>query len=186
MTICCFHQLAISSNQHFHQLALLSICCITIFNFINFPFPFANLSSTCCFNNFQFHQLANSSTCHFINSLFHQLIISSTHYFINSIFHQLIISSTHYFINSLFHQLIISSTHYFINSLFHQIAVSAFGNFIRLLYWIANEGKSAVSFCHQVAALVPDMSHNFYLVKNHKTAKYPATIEARLKISKYS
>jgi hypothetical protein len=32
----------------------------------------------------------------------------------------------------------------------------------------ANEEKSAASFCHQVAALVPDMFSNFYLVKNKK------------------
>jgi hypothetical protein len=42
-----------------------------------------------------------------------------------------------------------------------------------------NEGKSAASFCHQVAALVPAMLCNFYLVKNHKIA------EAREKISTY-
>ncbi len=34
-----------------------------------------------------------------------------------------------------------------------------------------SEGKSAASFCRQVAAFVPDMFWNFYLVKNHKIAK---------------
>jgi hypothetical protein len=33
------------------------------------------------------------------------------------------------------------------------------------------EGKSAASFCCQVAAWSPDMFGNFYLVKNHKIAK---------------
>jgi hypothetical protein len=35
-----------------------------------------------------------------------------------------------------------------------------------------NEGISAASFCHQVAALVPDTFCNFYLVKNHKIANF--------------
>jgi hypothetical protein len=48
-----------------------------------------------------------------------------------------------------------------------------------------NEGKSAASFCHQVAALVPDMFCNFYLVKIHKIANNSATPEAREKISAY-
>jgi hypothetical protein len=42
-----------------------------------------------------------------------------------------------------------------------------------------NEGKPATSFCHQVAALVPDMFCNFYLVKNYKIANDTATSEAR-------
>ena len=46
---------------------------------------------------------------------------------------------------------------------------------------MSNEGISAASFCHQVAALVPDMVCNFYLVKNHKIANNSATIEAREK-----
>jgi hypothetical protein len=45
----------------------------------------------------------------------------------------------------------------------------------------ANEGKSAASFCHQVAALVPDMFCNFYLVKSHKISNNLATTEAREK-----
>jgi hypothetical protein len=44
-----------------------------------------------------------------------------------------------------------------------------------------NEGKSAASFCRQVAASVPDMFCNFYLVKNHKIANNSATAEAREK-----
>jgi hypothetical protein len=50
----------------------------------------------------------------------------------------------------------------------------------------SNEGKSAASLCHQVAALVPDMFHNFYFVKNHKIANNSATTEATEKISAYS
>jgi hypothetical protein len=48
-----------------------------------------------------------------------------------------------------------------------------------------NGGISAASFCHQVAALVPDRFCSFYLVKNHKIANNSATIEAREKISTY-
>ncbi len=47
-------------------------------------------------------------------------------------------------------------------------------------FWKANEGKSAASFCHKVAAWVPDM---FYLGKNHKIAKNLTAIKAREKIS---
>ncbi len=49
-----------------------------------------------------------------------------------------------------------------------------------------NEGKSAASFCRQVAALVPDMFCYFYLVKNYNIANNSATTEAREKISAYS
>jgi hypothetical protein len=42
-----------------------------------------------------------------------------------------------------------------------------------------NEGKSAASFCCQVAALVPDMFCNFYFVKNHKIVKNTTTTKAR-------
>ncbi len=49
----------------------------------------------------------------------------------------------------------------------------------------ANEGKSVASFCHHVAALVPDMFGNFYLVNNHKICTNSATNEAREKISTY-
>jgi hypothetical protein len=45
----------------------------------------------------------------------------------------------------------------------------------------ANEGKSAASFCHQVAALVPDMFCNFYFVKSHKMSNNSTTTEAREK-----
>jgi hypothetical protein len=48
-----------------------------------------------------------------------------------------------------------------------------------------NEGKSSASFCRQVAALVPDMFYNFYLVKNHKIAKNSTTTKAREKISTF-
>jgi hypothetical protein len=46
-----------------------------------------------------------------------------------------------------------------------------------------NEGNSAASFCHQLAAWVPDMLCNFYLVKNHKIAKNSKTTNARKKMS---
>jgi hypothetical protein len=48
-----------------------------------------------------------------------------------------------------------------------------------------NEGKSAASFCHLVAAVVTDMFCNLYLVKNHKIANNLATTEAREKISTF-
>jgi hypothetical protein len=47
-----------------------------------------------------------------------------------------------------------------------------------------NEGKSAASFCCQVAAAwFPDMFCNFYLLKNHKIAKNSTTTRAREKMS---
>ncbi len=46
-----------------------------------------------------------------------------------------------------------------------------------------NERKSAAIFCHQVAACVPDMFCNFYLVKSHKIAYNSATTEAIEKLS---
>jgi hypothetical protein len=48
-----------------------------------------------------------------------------------------------------------------------------------------NEGESGASFFCQVAALVPAMFCNFYLVKNHKIADNSATTEAREKMSTY-
>jgi hypothetical protein len=41
-----------------------------------------------------------------------------------------------------------------------------------------NEGKSAASFCHQVAAWVPDIFCSFYFVTNRKTAKNSTTTKA--------
>jgi hypothetical protein len=41
-----------------------------------------------------------------------------------------------------------------------------------------NEGKSAASFCRQVAALVSDMFYSFYLVENHKIANNSATTKS--------
>jgi hypothetical protein len=38
-----------------------------------------------------------------------------------------------------------------------------------------NEGKTAASFCHQMAAWFQDMFYNFYLVKNHKIDKNSTT-----------
>jgi hypothetical protein len=46
-----------------------------------------------------------------------------------------------------------------------------------------NEGKSAASFYHHVAARFPDMFCNFYLVKNHKIDKNSTTAKASDKIS---
>ena len=48
---------------------------------------------------------------------------------------------------------------------------------------VLNVGKSAASFCHQVAALVLDMFCNFYIVENHKIANNSTTTNARQKIS---
>ena len=48
---------------------------------------------------------------------------------------------------------------------------------------LCNEGKSAASFCHQAAALVPDIFCNFYLAKSHKIDNNSATADARDKIS---
>jgi hypothetical protein len=50
---------------------------------------------------------------------------------------------------------------------------------------VQNEGKSAAIFCRKMAALVPDMFCNCYLVKNHKVAYNSATTKAREKISTY-
>jgi hypothetical protein len=54
-----------------------------------------------------------------------------------------------------------------------------------LMIWLAqkpvNEGKSDASFCRQVAALIPAMLYNFYLVKNHKIIDNSATTEPREK-----
>jgi hypothetical protein len=44
-----------------------------------------------------------------------------------------------------------------------------------------NEGKSAASFCLQVAAWFPDPFCNFYIVKNHEIAKNSSTIKVREK-----
>jgi hypothetical protein len=46
-----------------------------------------------------------------------------------------------------------------------------------------SEGKSAAIFCFQVAALVPNMFCNFYLVENQKIAKNLTRIKAIEKIS---
>jgi hypothetical protein len=48
---------------------------------------------------------------------------------------------------------------------------------------MSNDGKSAASFCHQVASCFPDMFCNFYLVKNHQIAKNATTTKAREQIS---
>ncbi len=44
-----------------------------------------------------------------------------------------------------------------------------------------NQEKSVASVCHWVAAWVPEMFYNLYLVKNQKIADYSATIEAKEK-----
>ena len=43
--------------------------------------------------------------------------------------------------------------------------------------WNSPKLGSAAWFCHQVAAWVPDMFCNFYLVKSHKIANISATTE---------
>ncbi len=49
---------------------------------------------------------------------------------------------------------------------------------------LINQDKSAASFCHQVAASVPDIFCDFYAVKNNKiTKKLLATTKAGEKIS---
>jgi hypothetical protein len=50
----------------------------------------------------------------------------------------------------------------------------------------SNEGISAASFCHQVAAWFPDMFSNFYLVKNHKIAKKNTTTAKPREKNKHS
>jgi len=50
-------------------------------------------------------------------------------------------------------------------------------------YFGHNEGKSPVSFFHEVAAWFPDMICIFYFVKNHKIAKISTTTKAREEIS---
>ena len=53
----------------------------------------------------------------------------------------------------------------------------------REIVFLHLEVKSAAGFCHQVAALFPDMFCNFYVVKNHKIAQASTTTLAREKIS---
>jgi hypothetical protein len=47
---------------------------------------------------------------------------------------------------------------------------------------LLNEGKSDAIFCHQVAAWVPDMFCNSYVLKSHKIAYNSVTTEAREKL----
>jgi hypothetical protein len=47
---------------------------------------------------------------------------------------------------------------------------------------LTNVGKSAVSFCHQLTAWVPDMFCNFYLVKNPEIANSSKTTKGKEKI----
>jgi hypothetical protein len=49
-----------------------------------------------------------------------------------------------------------------------------------------NEGKFTASFCRQVAAWLPDVFCNFYLMKNHKIVKNSTTTKAKEKISTVS
>jgi hypothetical protein len=46
-----------------------------------------------------------------------------------------------------------------------------------------NEGKSAASFCCQVAAWFSDMFCNFYIVENHKIVNNATATKAGEKIS---
>jgi hypothetical protein len=50
---------------------------------------------------------------------------------------------------------------------------------------VPNQDKSAASFCHQVAAWVPDLFCNFNLKNNHKITICLAGTKAREKISIY-
>ncbi len=54
---------------------------------------------------------------------------------------------------------------------------------LHAIYTIMKLPKSTVSFCHQVAAWVPNMFHDFHLLRNHKIAKNPTTAKAREKMS---
>jgi hypothetical protein len=45
--------------------------------------------------------------------------------------------------------------------------------------WAINEGKSAESLYHQVAACAPDMFWNFYLIKNYKIANNSKNVKSR-------
>ena len=70
--------------------------------------------------------------------------------------------------------------------MFEQTDISKFSNSLQLDLYIPqlNEGKSAASFCHQVAvAWFPDMFRNFYFVKNHKNSKNFTTNKATETIS---
>jgi hypothetical protein len=40
-----------------------------------------------------------------------------------------------------------------------------------------DEGTSVVNFCHQMAAWVPAMFYNFYLVKSHKIDNNTAMLD---------
>jgi len=65
--------------------------------------------------------------------------------------------------------------------MFEQTDISKFSNSVQLDLYIPqlNEGKSAASFCHQMAAAwFPDMFCNFYFVKNHKKPKNSITTKA--------
>ena len=48
---------------------------------------------------------------------------------------------------------------------------------------LSNEGKSAASFCRQVAAWFPDIFSIFYLVTNHKIAENSTSTKATENIS---
>ncbi len=53
--------------------------------------------------------------------------------------------------------------------------------FVNLSQYNLNKAKSAAKYCHQLAAWVPDMFWNFYLLKSHSIANNSATTEAREK-----
>jgi hypothetical protein len=52
-----------------------------------------------------------------------------------------------------------------------------------ILKKVNNQGKQGARVCRQVAAWVPDMFRNIYLVKNHRIANNSTTTKAREKIS---
>ncbi len=51
------------------------------------------------------------------------------------------------------------------------------------LHFYDTQDKSAVRFCHQVAAWAPDRFGNFYIVKSYRNANNSVTTDARVKIS---
>jgi hypothetical protein len=44
-----------------------------------------------------------------------------------------------------------------------------------------NKDKSVASFSHQVAARIPDLFYNIYLMKNHNIANNSTTTEVKVK-----
>ncbi len=67
-------------------------------------------------------------------------------------------------------------------------AVCEFNQFIKhnspeIIEYILIKDKSVASFCHQVAAWVPDLFRNFYLVNNHTNENNSTTTIATEKVT---